>query len=329
MLSQTGTIALAILLFPSFIAALPQVSDVTRREPTVLYRWSSDPACNSEACVVDCAAAAVAVCDKVALEPGSPALEVTVNHCTAHYMWEIGNDVPTKESCYAAYTYINDEGAKGAGPNNCGGTVGGALGFDAQGKRTKDPVYILSPTGGIGNCFKAPGDNTPPKPRDELSNGKKLSTDSCPATTSRRQRDALQRLEGRQAGIGTAGPGSCVVGAVGALAGCTALCVETVWTASWWTGAWIPAAASLACFGGCYILDVPLALRCIDDATKRVEPRATAQHQIAACSNGNNWAFECPAMRQGLLSAFSCDETQAEDGESVDVNTGGSGMITT
>ena len=97
---------------------------VPRREPTVLYRWSSDPACNSKACVVDCAAAALAVCDKVALEPGAPTLEVTVNQCTAHYMWGLGNDVPTKESCYAAYTYIKMRVLKALAPTIAAAQLG-------------------------------------------------------------------------------------------------------------------------------------------------------------------------------------------------------------
>lgn len=151
-------------------------------------------------------------------------------------MWEIGNTVPTKDSCYSAYSYINDAGAKGAGADGCGGTVGGALGFDKNGNRTRDPLFALYPSDGNGNCFKAPDDDTPPKPMDELSNGQKLpmNAESCPVSASRkRRRDALEQLEGRRIG-GNAGPLTCIIGAAGGLAGCSALCIEWVATMSWW-----------------------------------------------------------------------------------------------
>lgn len=225
--SQKLMAAVAAFLFPSFIAALPQLSDATSPNPSVFYHRSSDPACNSKACVADCRDAAAAVCNSPELEL-SPTLSVTVNDCTAYYMYEIGNTVPTKESCYAAYTRINDAGAKGAGPDGCGGTVGGALGYDANGNRTNDPLFVLYPKDGNGNCFKAPGDDSPPKPREELSNGQKLPLDSCPNATSRRRRSALQRLESRT------NPAECIIGEAAYLAGCSAICIEWVTTAAWW-----------------------------------------------------------------------------------------------
>lgn len=222
--SQNAMTALALLLLPSLIAALPQLSDATSPNPTVFYSWSSDPACNSKACVADCRAAATTICDSPDL---SISLNATVNDCTAFYWYDIGNTIPTKESCYSAFTYINDAGAKAAGPDGCGGTVGGALGYDKDGNRTMDPLFALYPKDGNGNCFKAPGDTSPPKAKDELSNGDKLPMDSCPSATSRRRRDVLQRLDKRQIP-------ACIIEDGVWMLGCTAVCVEWVTASAWW-----------------------------------------------------------------------------------------------
>lgn len=224
MSSRSAVAALAVFLLPALITALPQITDATSPNPTVFHSWSGDPACNSKACVTDCASAAAAVCDS----PLTSSLNVTVNDCTAFYWYNIGNTVPTKESCYAAYTYINDAGAKGAGPGGCGGTVGGALGYDASKKRTKDPLFALYPKDGNGNCFKAPGDTSPPTPKDEFTTGAKLSMDSCPDATARRRRSALQRLEGRET------EGECIIEIAAWNAGCTAVCLEWVTATAWW-----------------------------------------------------------------------------------------------
>ena len=95
------------------------------------------------------------------------------------------------------------------------------------------------------------------------------------------------------------------------------------------TGVFLPAAASLACFGGCYALDIPLTLRCVNDADARHQPRALAQGRSDPCSSLNGWAFECPATRQGLLGVYSCSGPQVGDGEVVDVDSSGARSINT
>ena len=228
MLPQIATAFLAGILFPSSIGALPQQSNAA---PNDIWHYSNDPACTNSACVADCRSAATAVCDQLDVLSPPTHINVTVNHCQAFYLWNLGNSVATKDSCYAAFTRINDAGAKGAGPNECGGTVGGALGFDQTGNRTTDPLYVLNPTDGNGNCFKAPGDNTPPIPVDQLANGEKLPMpDTCPSNTARRRRDALQLLEKR----GSAGTIDCAVGDVMLLTGCTAQCSAWALATTWW-----------------------------------------------------------------------------------------------
>ncbi|KAL8721248.1 MAG: hypothetical protein Q9225_002025 [Loekoesia sp. 1 TL-2023] len=183
------TVSAVLLSAPSTTAA-PQLSDATSPNPTVFYRWSSDPTCVSKACIADCRAAANAVCSSPDLATTQNA---TVGDCTAFYWYDAGNTVATKESCISAYNYIND--AAKPGSDGCGGTVGGALGYDKNGDRTIDPLFAVYPRDGNANCFKAPGDTSPVKARDELPNGKKISLDQCLAVTSRRRRSALQRLE--------------------------------------------------------------------------------------------------------------------------------------
>lgn len=222
MLSQAVMMALAVLLSAPFITAMPQISDATSPNPTVFYRWSSDPACISKACVADCRAAATAVCSSPSLTTN---LNATVGDCTAFYWYDMGNTVPTKESCASAYNYINNAG--NPGPNGCGGTIGGALGYDKDGNRTIDPLFAIYPKDGNANCFKAPGDTSPPKPMDELPNGEKLPIGSCPDVTSRRRRSALRELEQR-------GIPECVVEDMVWNLGCTAVCISWVTASTWW-----------------------------------------------------------------------------------------------
>ncbi|KAL9049743.1 MAG: hypothetical protein Q9206_005373 [Seirophora lacunosa] len=178
-------VTFSLLLFTSFISALPQISDATSPNPTVFYRWSSDPACVSNASTDDCRAVATAICNAPSL---STSLNATSGTCTAFYWYDIGNTIPTKDSCYSAYTYINDAGKPGS--------VGGALGYDKDGNRTMDPLFALYPPDGNANCFKAPGDDSPPTAVDELANGAKLPMDVCPTATSRR-RSSVETLEKR------------------------------------------------------------------------------------------------------------------------------------
>ncbi|KAL8686267.1 MAG: hypothetical protein Q9224_005501, partial [Gallowayella concinna] len=199
---------LAVLLFASpFTAALPQVSDATSANPTVFWPWSSHPDCvsSSTACKADCTTAVKSLCAQNLEEEN---LIETVGECTAHYMREIGKTIPTYDQCYSAFAYINDAGK--FGPDGCGGTFGGGLGWDKNDHRTNDPIFAIYPTKGNGNCFKKLGDTSPPLAQDTAPNGAKLSLDSCPSATSRRKRNALQTFEKRQSDL-------CLVG-------------DTIWT---------------------------------------------------------------------------------------------------
>ncbi|KAL8798613.1 MAG: hypothetical protein Q9182_006525 [Xanthomendoza sp. 2 TL-2023] len=193
MVQRITMATLAVLLLASpFTAALPQVSDATSANPTVFWPWSSDPACVSSptACKADCTTAVKTLCAKNLKEQN---LMETVGGCTAHYMREIGKTIPTYDQCYSAFAYINDAGKPG--PNGCGGTFGGALGWDKDDHRTVDPIFAIYPTNGNGNCFKKFGDTSPPLAQDTLLNGAKIPLGSCPSATSRRRRDAPQIFE--------------------------------------------------------------------------------------------------------------------------------------
>ena len=164
----------------------------------------------SVSCTSDCKLAAEALC---AIDPGTELQTQTVGECTATFVWEIGNNVPTLEQCTSAFTYINDAGKPG--DKGCGGTFGGALGWDENGKRTRDPIYAIQPKTGNPNCFMPPGkheDGTRPLDRDELPDGTKLPGigESCPVSISRR------KLNGDVA---------CIFGGIGTGIGCTAVCL--------------------------------------------------------------------------------------------------------
>ncbi|KAL9016397.1 MAG: hypothetical protein Q9185_006268 [Variospora sp. 1 TL-2023] len=214
MLLGYSVIALAVLLSTPCTTALPQISDATSANPTVFYRWSSDPACISNASTDDCRVAHTAICNAPSL---STSLNVTSGTCTAFYWYDIGNTIPSSDSCYSAYTYINDAGKPGS--------VGGALGYNKDGKRTMDPLFALYPPDGNANCFKAPGDDSRPKAMNELPNGAKLPLDLCPVATSRR-RSNVPTLEKRIS--------KCVIQDMVWQTGCNAVCLSWVTASSWW-----------------------------------------------------------------------------------------------
>ncbi|KAL8952258.1 MAG: hypothetical protein Q9222_001822 [Ikaeria aurantiellina] len=233
MMHSSSLSTLLVLVTSSLVAGRPQLSDATSANPTVFYSWSNDPACDSKACVADCRAAATAVCDSP--PPLSRTLNVTVGGCTALMYYATGNTVPTKESCYSAFTYINDAGKPNT-PDGCGGTVGGALGYDKDGKRTIDPLFALYPKDGNANCFKAPGDTTPPKAPDELPNGDKLPWGTCPNRARSRKRNALQRLE-KRIEVPETDPAktiTCGIEDIAWQAACNAVCISWVTATTWW-----------------------------------------------------------------------------------------------
>lgn len=97
----------------------------------------------------------------------------TVRGCTAWYWRDANDTIPTENQCNSAYSHILANG------------IGGALGYDRRERRTRDPLYVIYPKNGKGNCFKAPQDSSPPLAMNQHANGKSLST--CPTSSSRRR----------------------------------------------------------------------------------------------------------------------------------------------
>ncbi|KAI4252802.1 MAG: hypothetical protein LQ352_004059, partial [Teloschistes flavicans] len=213
------TVIAAVLCAVPITLALPQVTDATSANPTVFTPWSSDPACavGPDACKADCTKAVDTLCRK---DLSTDNIIETVGECTAWYMYDIGNTLPTYDQCYSAFAYINDKGKFGA--NGCGGTFGGALGWDKNDTRTKDPAFAIYPKSGNGNCFKKAGDTTPPLAQDALPDGTKLPIHQCPSATSRRLRH--RRDDGTI---------ECVVEDAVWQAGCNAVCIASITAATW------------------------------------------------------------------------------------------------
>ncbi|KAL8804214.1 MAG: hypothetical protein Q9223_005889 [Gallowayella weberi] len=312
MIHRMTMAALVVLLFTSpFTAALPQVSDATSANPTVFWPWSSDPACVSSptACKANCTDAVKSLCAKDLKEEN---LTETVGECTVHYMREIGNTIPTYDQCYSAFAYINDAGKPG--PDGCGGTFGGALGWDKNDNRTIDPIFAIYPTNGNGNCFKRLGDTSPPLAQDTLPNGAKIPIGSCPSATGRRRRDALQTFE-KKHDIQSRDDNmiKCFVEDTLWTAGCNVGCVDMAVI----TGSFFGLLASplwLTCFGACTKSGWDVFKRCYHEEPGKLKPRAkpaTKPHD--PCSNINQWAFQCPAVRMGMLALHNCPGSSAAE----------------
>lgn len=204
---------LAVLLSAAPLTlGLPQTSNAVSASPVVLVPWSSHPDCTAPAtaCKQDCGKAVDTICRKnlgLDGEVDQNYLLETVGLCTVSYIYQLGNQEPDFTKCYNTFAYINDAGKPG--PDGCGGTLGGALGWDQNGNRTNDPIYAIQPKSGNTNCFTPPGKRAnKPLPPDELPDGTKLSLDEeCPTALSRR---------------GSAG--ACISGEVGLGLGCIATC---------------------------------------------------------------------------------------------------------
>ncbi|KAI4193049.1 MAG: hypothetical protein LQ350_008491 [Teloschistes chrysophthalmus] len=310
------TIIAAVVCAAPLTLALPQVTDATSSNPTVFTPWSSDPACavGPTACKTDCTKAVDTLCRK---DLGTANIKETVGECTAWYMYEIGNTLPTFDQCYSAFAYINDKGKFGA--NDCGGTFGGALGWDKNGNRTNDPAFAIYPKSGNGNCFKKDGDMSPPLPQDTLPDGTKLPIDKCPTATSRR---GLLRRDGE---------GECVVEDLVWNAGCGAVCIGWITASAWWTGP-VVAVGWLACLGGCDAVGFKLVDNCFKG--KGIDPdlkprAAAAADPPAVCKNTGDVAFECSAIRNLLLGFHGCEGSSTADRTSGGSAGGSAGVINT
>ena len=123
-----------------------------------------------------------------------------------------------------AFTSITGPASEPDSEGDCPGYVGGVLGYDGNSKRTNEPLYMISPNAGNGNCFKAPGDTTPVLFDTELPNGQSLST--CPVSTSRRKRVPLMLENNKR-------EAKCVLADSFVGAGCTSTCLLSVTAAAW------------------------------------------------------------------------------------------------
>ena len=189
-----------------------------------MWTWAHDPInCKTSACLSDCQAAAAQVC---AIPNLSTSQTVTVGDCTAFYWYDEGNNLPTAAQCNAAFNQITGPASQTGAASDCPGYVGGALGYDASEKRTNDPVYLVSPNDGNGNCLKAPGDLSPVLAEHELPNGKTLPT--CPVSSSRKKRGlmaASSQLEERDS--------KCSMEDMFVGWGCSSTCLISVTAAGW------------------------------------------------------------------------------------------------
>ena len=194
------------------------------RDTPPMWTWAHDSVnCKNSACLSDCQAATAQVC---AIPNLSTSQSVTIGDCTAFYWYDEGNNLPTAAQCNAVFNQITGPASQAGAPTDCPGYVGGALGYDASKKRTNDPVYLVSPKEGNGNCLKAPGDTSPVLAADELPNRKTLST--CPASSSWKKRGlmaASSQLEER----GT----KCVMEDIFVGGGCSSTCILSVTAAGW------------------------------------------------------------------------------------------------
>ncbi|KAK4697395.1 hypothetical protein P7C71_g680, partial [Lecanoromycetidae sp. Uapishka_2] len=323
----TITISLAHLItaLPSGVSAgsVVRAAPITPDPNSVLYAWSNDPACASTACAADCMIAAATVCNSTNL---NQSYDATENACSAFYY--PGSTPPTPAQCTASFTQIVAAAQQPA--SGCGGTIGGALGYDSNGNRTSDPLYAIYPANGNANCFKAPGDTSPVLAPDMLPNSS-AAIQTCPDSTSRRR--ALDKLQGR----GNAGDAACALedGVWGF--SCTAICLATVVSTSWITGPFA-AAAWLACLGGCSATGTTVFNNCA--AAKGSDTRipynpltnldASSGNKRRDVEETNNpcliikdYSFGCPAMESGLLNHFECQQTSAgsANGASSGINT--------
>ncbi|KAL9595401.1 MAG: hypothetical protein Q9219_006476 [cf. Caloplaca sp. 3 TL-2023] len=283
----------------NFAHGLPQVTDATSNNPTVFTPWSSHPDCAAPAtaCKADCTQAVNQLCNNHDLT--TPNIIETVGECTAWYLYEELNTVPTPEQCYSAFAYINDAGKPD--PNGCGGTFGGALGWNKLGTRTKDPAFAIFPKSGNGNCFKKTGDNSPPLPQDTLPDGSKIPIDQCPVTTSRRRRQL-----GSSGDLSDRDLAGCVVENWAFQFGCNAVCLTWVSGLTFGIGLGI---GLLPCLGGCSGVAYKLSTNegCFEaEGHPGGKLKARADEQPKACTNLLKMTWECPIAQQTILDYYKC-----------------------
>ena len=199
---QSSSVNQNVTLLP---APAPRIKAPPSTAQSVLYTWSDDPACASTTTKASCVAALASICTSGGLDQS---MKHAVGGCAVWYWFDAGNTIPTAAECSASYAEIL------ATSNGFG-----SLGYGADGMRTVEPLYAVYPTGGNGNCFKAPGDTSPVLAMDKLPDGK-TSLKQCGGAMTKRD------LEERGAGV-------CVIENVGWQAFCNGVCLSTVIATSW------------------------------------------------------------------------------------------------
>ena len=199
----------------------------------VLWTWAKDPInCKTTACTTDCQTATARICQNTNL---TQSLNETVGDCTALYWYDAGDTIPTEAQCNAAFGKVTGPAIKRGSPADCTGYVGGALGYNSSNDRTNDPLYLVYPSTGNGNCLKAPGDTSPVLGLDELpstSPGIQPATlnRTCPAVATSRRRRTLVELENREV---SSTDTRCGVEGMLYGASCSSYCVLEVTAGGW------------------------------------------------------------------------------------------------
>ncbi|KAI9760179.1 MAG: hypothetical protein M1835_000217, partial [Candelina submexicana] len=214
---------------PPTVSAIPS-------NTIVPYYWSKDAKhCSTTACFSDCQSAIFQLCSSPNL--AQPLLNVTVNACTALYVYDSStNALPSQATCLAKYYQIL--AASKQPSSRCGGAIGGAIGYLKDGTRADhSPLYTLFDENGNGNCFKPKGDETPVLEKDEVVGGGIVP--ACRAVATARRTNLLDRndLEGNDEGKiqrrRTIGQSACSVANIVTNANCTAACLQVVTTTSY------------------------------------------------------------------------------------------------
>lgn len=311
--SLRALVAAILIVHPT--NAVPQPAPAIPYPDSVLYTWSgTDAQCANSASKADCTAAAVKVCTNRDLTQD---YEATVGECTAIYMVDPNNSVPSLQTCTAAYDQILTAG------------IGGALGYNDAGTRTGDPLYVLYPeSDGTGNCFKKTGDTTPVLAANLMPNGQPLGT--CPPSSPKEKR-ALSLLKGRQTPDDNVddrnGVGECLVEDFLWGGSCSALCLIEAASTSW--AGPFAVAGGLACYAGCEAVAWKLYRNCMTNKgsnpdifgkrsndhlfDKRASTLAPNPNFVPGGASGNvcidikdQLSFSCSAMQISLLSFHQC-----------------------
>ncbi|KAL8995918.1 MAG: hypothetical protein Q9169_004454 [Polycauliona sp. 2 TL-2023] len=291
------TTIIGILSAAPFALGLPQVTDATSTNPTVFTPWSSHPDCAApaSACKSDCTEAVNQLCKE---DLTTENIVKSVGECTAWYLYQIGNTIPNFDQCYSAFAYINDAGKPG--PDGCGGSFGGALGFDKNGDRTKDPAFAIYPKSGNGNCLRTETSSSAPLAQAMLDETTRLPIEECPSAISRRQLP------------------ECAVEDLVWQTGCSAVCIAWVASLTWWTFGTGFAIGVLPCLGACDGIGWKLLKNCEKknpDGAKLKTRQTIDAPPPDPCPGTQSVGFECPAVRRTLLEFQKCPGAVDDGGE--------------